>query len=281
MYVYWFCKFPPHIIKIFFFIITIGCSIIAYMYPILLRIGPLNIYSWGIMVSTGIILALYLARKRCEDFGVKRELLIDLLIFILIPGFLFARTFYVLFTEPSLLSNPLSLLTPFGGGLSIHGGILGCLIGTIIFSIRIKVSFLKITDLISLYLPLAQSVGRIGCFLNGDSYGTITTIPWGVKFPSLSGKRHPTQIYESILTLFLFILLYHLYRKKLRKIEGNLTIHYLIGYGVIRFLVEFFRESIYWGPLKAAQWASLLFIALSLFLAYYKNANEKPQRKTS
>jgi phosphatidylglycerol:prolipoprotein diacylglycerol transferase len=142
------------------------------------------------MVSIGIIFALYLAGKKCEEFGVKR--------------------------------------------ISI-------------FSKQIRTSFFKITDLISLFPPLAQSVGRIRCFLNGDSYGTVTSISWGVKFPGLSGRRHLTQIYESLLALFLFILLYLLYHKKLFKIERNLTISYLIGYSLIA----------------------------SLSLAYYKNVYEK------
>ncbi len=245
------------------------------MYPVLLKIGPLTIYSWGFMVSVGIILTLYLAGKKCEEFGVKRESLIELFSFILIPGAIFARVFYVLFTEPSLLSEPLLFLNFFHGGFSIHGAILGGIIGILIFSQQRRVSFFKITDLASLFLPLAQSVGRIGCFLNGDSYGTITSVFWGVKFPGLFGKRHPTQIYESILTLFLFIFLYHLYHKKLFKSEGNLTLSYIIGYSLIRFFVEFFRESIFWGPLKSAQWASLLIIIVSLFLAYYKNVYEK------
>jgi phosphatidylglycerol:prolipoprotein diacylglycerol transferase len=246
------------------------------VHPVLLRIGPLTLYSWGVMVSLGIMLALYLAGKKCEEFGVKRESLIELLSFILIPGAIFARVFYAFFTEPSLLSEPLLFLNFFRGGLSIHGAILGGIIGILVFSQQRRVSFFKISDLTSLFLPLAQSVGRIGCFLNGDSYGTITSVFWGVKFPGLLGRRHPTQIYESILTLFLFIFLFYLYHKKLFKLEGNLTLSYLIGYSLIRFFIEFFRESVFWGHLKIAQWASLSIIIASLPLVYYRNVYKKP-----
>jgi len=238
------------------------------------------LYSWGVIVSSGIILALYLAGKKCEEFGVKKDSLIELLAFILVPGVILARVFYVLFTEPSLLSQPLLFLNFFRGGLSMHGAILGGVIGIFIFSQQRRVSFFKISDLTSLFLPLAQSVGRIGCFLNGDSYGTITSLFWGVEFPGLLGRRHPTQIYESILTLLLFIFLYYLYHKKLFKLEGNLTLSYLTGYSLIRFFVEFFRESVFWGPLKAAQWTSLLIIIASLFLAYYKNVYENSSKSS-
>jgi phosphatidylglycerol:prolipoprotein diacylglycerol transferase len=223
------------------------------------------------MLGIGIVLALYLAEKRCEEFGVKRKFLIDLLIFTLIPGVIFARVFYLTFTEPSFLSNPLSFLIFLGSGFSIHGAILGGTIGIFIFSKQRNVSFLKTIDLISLFLPLAQSVGRIGCFLNGDSYGTITSVPWGVKFPGLLGKRHPTQIYETILDFLLFLFLYTLYQRGTFKKDGIIFLYYLIGYSFIRFLVEFFRESIFLGPLKIAQWASLLLISLLLFLLHYKN----------
>lgn len=246
------------------------------MHPVLLRIGPLTLYSWGFMVSLGILLAFYLAGKKCEEFGVKRESLIELLTFILIPGVVFARLFYVLFTEPSLLSEPLLFLNFFRGGLSIQGAIFGGIIGIIIFSKQKGTSFFKISDLISLFSPLAQSVGRIGCFLNGDSYGTITFLFWGVELPGISGKRHPTQIYESLLTLFLFLLLYYLYHKKFFKLKGNLTLSYLMGYSLIRFFVEFFRESAFWGPLKIAQWASLSIIIVSLFLTGYRNVYKNP-----
>lgn len=211
------------------------------MHPIIAKIGPLYIYSYGLMVALGFALAIFLAYREAPRFNINRDKIVDFGIVILLGGLAGARLFYVFMNIRYYIAHPLETVNITKGGLVWYGGFLiGILIG-IIFVKKNKMSFWDGADLMAPFIALAQSVGRIGCFLNGCCYGTAAPKDFalGVIFPFEEILRHPTQIYESAVLLMLFIIL----RKwqDVRHFKGEIFIGYAMLYSLSRFVIEFFR----------------------------------------
>jgi len=225
------------------------------MYPIIAKIGPFTIYSYGMMVAIAFLFGVFIARLEAVRKKVNPDLVYDLGFYLLIGSIIGARVYYIFFFDlKSFLESPLSIFKIWQGGLSIHGGIFAGIITGLIFSRFRKISFWVLADWIAPSIILGQAIGRIGCFLNGCCGGV---------------KGHPTQIYELILDFSGFLLLWNL-RKKI-KFEGGLFLLYLMMYSVIRIIVSQFRgDNLYlWGTgLTLADLTSILMfiIAAALFL---------------
>ena len=215
--------------------------------PVLFRINGFTIHSWGFFVSLGIIVSLFLMMK---EFKQKREELLNLTIITMISAIIGARLLYVLLNLDYFLSHIKQVFNVMGGGLSLFGAIGLGLFGFIVYSKLRNLDYKRYLDIFSTYIPLSQSIGRIGCFFNGCCYGSITRVPWGITY--LGGIRHPAQIYESILDFLLFLYLYSIRNKKILKIPnsrlrlklryGDKFLLYLMFYSIIRFIIEFYRE---------------------------------------
>ncbi len=214
---------------------------------ILFSVGKFHVYSWGFFVSLGVFLALLFAikdNKRYEDEIINSFWVVAL--FSIIGG----RLLFV-FGDWSYYSKHFSEIFNFsGGGLALFGAIvLGLLSFIIYFKLRHK-DYKKFLDIYAPYIPLAQSIGRIGCFFNGCCYGSLTSVPWGITY--LGGIRHPAQLYESVLDFALFLFLRRIRHKRklslfgtdFKLFKGAKFIIYLTSYSIIRFLVEFFRQDI-------------------------------------
>jgi phosphatidylglycerol:prolipoprotein diacylglycerol transferase len=161
-----------------------------------------------------------------------------LLTFALIIG---ARLFEVFIYNPSYyLQNPAQIIAVWKGGLSFHGGLIGVIIAGYLFARKKKIKFLHLCDIFVVPLALAQVLGRIGNFINGELYGTITRLPWGMKFPGAEGFRHPSQLYEAAYNLVIFSFLFIKRNKK--QPAGYLLSYFLILYPIFRFFTEFVRE---------------------------------------
>lgn len=239
------------------------------MYPILVKIGPLTLYSYGLMVAlgflSGIILAAYLAKKS----GIKPELILDLAPFVLLGSLFGARLFYVVEFWTEFRGNPLEIFFIWKGGLVFFGGLLFAVLGLWLAVKFFKLNFWKIMDILAPATALGYAIGRIGCFLNGCCYGIVTKVPWAVKFPTETVLRHSTQLYAS-LSGFLICGLLLLIFFKYRKFDGLVLILGLLFYGVYRFLIEFLRiNPKYLFNLTGAQWLSLVLIILATVL-YFK-----------
>ncbi len=225
------------------------------MYPVLLKIGPFTIYSYGTMVAIAFLIGIFIAKLEAIRKGVKINLVYDFSFYFLIGSIIGARIYYILFFGlKDFLENPVSIFMIWQGGLSIHGGILGGAITGIIFSRVRRISFWCLADIVSPSVILGQAIGRIGCFLNGCCYGI---------------SHHPTQIYELILDIAGFLLLWDL-RKKM-KFEGGLFLVYLMVYSVIRVIVSQFRaDNLYlWNTgiaLADLNSAIIFIIAMILFI---------------
>lgn len=161
----------------------------------------------------------------------------DLVLVVVMAGFVGARLFYVVQEWPWYQSQPIEILKIWKGGLVYYGGAAASLAALFIFVRRRGGSFLKTSDFVIPYIPLVHVFGRVGCFLNGCCYGKVCHLPWAVKFPSLAEPVHPIQLYEAAFNLVLFGILLRLGPEG----RGRTTALYLILYSLGRFFLEFLR----------------------------------------
>lgn len=241
------------------------------MWPVLFRIGNFGIRTYGVVLVGAFFVCLWLAKIEARRVNLSKKTIDHLANYLLLGGLLGARVYYALFYDPYYyFTKPWTLLFIWEGGLAIHGAIIGGILALYIFSRKWQINFFSLADLLAPIVLLGQAIGRLGCFLNGCCYGYPTTKPWGVIFPQDSfayyqfgyQALHPTQLYELGLDLLGFVFLW-LSRRKVA-FRGQLFSLYLISYGLIRFVVSFFRaDSLYlWGT--SLKMAHLLSIALVL-----------------
>jgi len=187
----------------------------------------------------------------------------DLALFLIPLGVLGARIYYVIFSWDQYSGNLMDILNIRGGGLAIHGGIIAGILTGFVFSRIKKIDFFKLADTVVLGVPLAQSIGRWGNFVNQEAHGGPTDLPWGIMIDGQ--KVHPTFLYESIwdLLIFLFIFL----RRKKKKYEGSIIVEYITLYSLGRFFIEGLRtDSLMLGPIRMAQFVSLLGVVVGVVL---------------
>jgi phosphatidylglycerol---prolipoprotein diacylglyceryl transferase len=227
-----------------------------HMNPNLLEIGSFQLrwYSLMYLVAFGLVYLLVRYRIRKEKYEFKIETIQDYFIWAILGVILGGRLGYVLFYNFGYyLAHPLEILLPFEfsngirftgiSGMSYHGGVLGFILATVLFCREAQIPFWRFMDLLVPVIPLGYTFGRIGNFINGELYGRVTDVPWGMVFPADPERflRHPSQLYEAFFEgIVLFVLLWLLRRRS--PFEGFLAALYLIGYGFVRFFIEFFRE---------------------------------------
>ncbi len=234
------------------------------MYPVLLAIGPVRIYSFGLFLALGIIIGSFVVWREGRNAKLDEQKLVDFLLAELLFGLLGARIYYLLlhFADFGLAPFKWFLFFHFPG-LSFIGAIFGGLIGAFIFARRQHWSFWQLGDFLVLGLSLGEAMGRIGAFLGGSAYGQITNLPWGVPMIGLLGKRHPTQIYELIAAVLTFLLLVKLEKKwQERQLPTGLNfLFYFLIFGITRFFLEIFRgDSVYFLGWRTTQIVCLFFI---------------------
>ncbi len=246
------------------------------MHPVLLKIGYIKIYSYGLMVALGFLLAVFLSERDAKKQNISPNLIMDLSIVIVLFGLLGARIFYVVSNLKYYLDNPKEIFMLTHGGLIFYGGALSGLLAAYVFLNMRKAEFLKIADVVVPYIALAHSIGRIGCFFNGCCWGKPTGLWWKVTYPGTTLAVHPTQLYESILLLALFVFLKTLRKKS--KFTGQVFLSWCMFYGFIRFLIEFLRgdNKLLFAGLTLSQIISaVLFFIGILFYFYNKRLSLK------
>jgi len=188
-----------------------------------------------------------------------------------------------------LIHDPLFLIAIWQGGMAYFGGLAGVILAIWTYSRQHKIGFLALTDVCAIPTPLALGIGRLANFVNGELYGRPTHAGWGVIFPRVDLQpRHPSQLYEAASHLLLFIILFALYNWRRGKIRpGGLSFLFLAGYGVLRFITDFWRQDdVYWGPFSDGQWFSLGIavgglIALYVWSRYTARAQSTPAPTTN
>jgi phosphatidylglycerol:prolipoprotein diacylglycerol transferase len=219
--------------------------------PIAFSVGPIAVRWYGIMYFLGYALGVYLARRRIR-LGLLplSNAQLDSLVGYLVVGMLVgARVIYALVYEPGhYLSSPAEFLRVWHGGLSFHGAVIGMTLACVLFARRNHVPVLAVTDTMALAGTPGLAFGRLGNFINGELFGRVTNVPWAMIFPGdpLRLPRHPSQLYEALAEGVLLSLLLWSLDRRARKggwsRPGLLSAAFLVGYGALRFGLEFTRQ---------------------------------------
>ncbi len=215
------------------------------MHPILLQIGGLKLYTYGLFVALGFITAIWFTKRNAKFYGVPDQVVSDLFFTTLICALAGARILYVLIHLNAYRDNLLDIFKLWNGGLVFFGGFIGAVLGAIIF-LRIKnVEIWKTADVLSPGLALGHCVGRFGCLFAGCCYGKSCTLPIALTFTNpdslapLNTPLHPTQPYMIASNFILFLMLLTIQRHK--RFNGMVFLSYIILYSLFRSIIEFFR----------------------------------------
>jgi phosphatidylglycerol---prolipoprotein diacylglyceryl transferase len=249
--------------------------------PVLISFGPLQVRWYGLMYLFGFLFSYLLVKVQLARQKIpllSSEQLLDLYFYLILGLILGARLGYVLFYNfKEYLQHPQEILAVWHGGMSFHGGLLGVMAGSWYFCKKNKIPLLRLGDLIVVAAPIGLGLGRLANFINGELYGRITTVPWGMVFPQGGPwPRHPSQLYEAFLEGgILFVLLW--FKKDSKAKTGSLVARFLIFYGVFRIFIEFFREpdiqvGYFFGYVTEGQILSLLMIVAALILFFTRRS---------
>ncbi len=211
--------------------------------PILLNLGFLQIRYYSLVFIIGFIITYYLLRyyiKKGEIENFNLEKLDTYLVYIILGVIIGARIGYFFTKHPDPFGNPLDIVKVWQGGLSFHGGLLGALASTYLFTKKYKIKFYDLADILVLPAAFSLFLGRIANFINGELVGTITTSKYCIQYQNYEGCRYPSQLYESGKNLFIFIILIITKKKNLQ--PGTLFWLFILLYGILRFLITFYRD---------------------------------------
>ena len=247
--------------------------------PVLVSIGPFSVRWYALAYIVGILAGWYYARiiiasKRL--WGGPAPLTVtdfdDFIIWITLGIILGGRIGYVLFYNLGYFAaNPLEIFALWTGGMSFHGGIIGCIVVTVLFALRRGIPVLSLGDVTLAVAPIGLFLGRLANFINGELWGRPTDVPWAMVFPSGGPfPRHPSQLYEATLEgLFLLVVLGLMVRLGALKRPGLVTGTFAVAYGIVRIFCEFFREpdpqlGFLWGGLTMGMLLSIPLILAGL-----------------
>jgi phosphatidylglycerol---prolipoprotein diacylglyceryl transferase len=242
---------------------------------ILLEVGKFKIHWYGFIMVLAILIAIYFISKLAKKREYDTSQLENLYFYVILIGLVGARLYEVFFFNWGYYqSHVLDIFKVWNGGLAIQGTILFGIVTVYIFCKKNKLVFLKYTDLLVIGLALGQSIGRWGNFFNQELYGRVSSLPWAIYIERTANYHHPLFLYEAILNLFLFLILWKLFKRN--HFNGLITLLYLGAYSGIRFVMEFMRIDP--APLvlgfRLPQLVSLVVIIFSLaliFKFYIKN----------
>jgi len=256
------------------------------VHPVLFEYGPVVIRFYGLMYVVAILVGSLLIKHEVRRRGIALtdDQVMNFIVITVVGGVIGARLYYVAFNWGYYAANPAEIPAVWHGGLAIHGGLTGGVAAAWGYLRQRSVRFWRMADCVAPALILGQAFGRFGNFMNGDAHGYPTDLPWGLVFPpgSIAGSEfpgtpiHPTMLYELVINLGIFLFLWFYLRKRAHG-RGFIFASYAAMYSAGRFLVEFFRaDALMLGPLRMAQVASLMIIALSVAAILYKRLWEAP-----
>ena len=245
--------------------------------PVLIDFGFISIRWYSLAYIFGILFAWWYGKKiiiqKFKNLEKKAEIkqFDDLITYLIISMIVGGRLGYVILYNFSFyISNPIEIIKIWEGGMSFHGGLIGIIIGTYLFSLKTKTQMLFFLDVIACVSPIGIFLGRIANFINSELIGKVTSVPWAIIFPRIDmAPRHPSQIYEAFLEgVVLFYILRFIISKKDYKV-GTCSYMFLIFYGVFRSISEYFREpdahiGYLFGLVSTGTFLSLIMIIMGL-----------------
>lgn len=251
------------------------------MNRIAFSIFAINVYWYSVCILLGIVIAYSLIAYEAKKHGISKDVVSNLMFYTILIGIVGARIYYVIFNLNYYLKNPIEILKIYNGGLAIHGGILFGLIFVYFYAKKKKFNFIRILDIVSPALIIAQAVGRWGNFFNQEAYGREVTLQtlqgfhipdFIIKGMKINGSYYyPCFLYESLLCLIGFIIIMLIRKKKNIKL-GTQIGFYFIWYGITRFFIEASRQdSLMLFNLKMAQIISIIGIVIGMMLIIRKS----------
>lgn len=237
-------------------LINLWQHIPEHIKPYIFQVGQFQVRYYGLMyiVAFTVFYLLSVYRLKHENFSYSKSDVENYFTWAVLGLLIGARLGYVFFYNFTYyISNPLEIILPFSfsdgfhftglAGMSYHGGLIGVLFSSSIFCRKYKISFWQFGDFLIPSIPLGYTFGRIGNFINGELYGRITSMPWGMYFPldTSNAPRHPSQLYEALFEGILLFIVFWSVRKK-RLFDGFFLSLYFIAYGSVRFFIEFVRD---------------------------------------
>lgn len=247
------------------------------MLPIIANFGSITIRSYGLMIALGVVAGYLAARARAKRIKLNDDHLIDLLFYLLIFCIIGAKLLYILTNDTLFyLHNPIEIFRSAGEGLSFFGIIPAGILVAIVYAKRHKINIWALLDVLASGVLIGYSIGRIGCFLNGCCYGVPSDFWFTFGFQNVNFTRLPTQLYTSFLALLGFLHLYFIDVHK--RFYGKTTGFLFIDYGVITFIIEFWRDvtrvSWLWNIFSASQLLALLLIPIGILVLIYCSAHQ-------
>ncbi len=215
------------------------------MHPIAFHLGQFAVHWYGVMMAVAFLAGLWTASRRGVRDNIAPERTLDVGPWLIVGAIVGARTLHVVtYWREEFAGKPIwEIFMVQHGGLVFYGGLAGASLGCILYARRKHIPLWKLADILAPSIALGYVFGRIGCFLNGCCYGRACTLPWAVHFPkgheTYPNGVHPTELYDSLLNLILYVGLAWLYRRK--KFDGEVFAAYLMCYAVTRSIVESFR----------------------------------------
>lgn len=244
------------------------------MHPVILRAGPVIVYSYGLFVALGFLVTAFLSSREARRVGISSQLITDLLLVCLVSGIAGARALHVILNPFYYLDRPIEIFMLNRGGLAFQGGLIAALVAGLFYLKRQNLSYRRAGDILAQYIPLGQALGRIGCLLNGCCYGKFATGAVMFYLPGHLFPRHPTQIYYAVFHVFTFFLLRLIAMRMPR--PGTCFFLYFIMDSIGRLGIDFFRgdlDRVFSGLTVSQYISAAILIAASAFLI--RNSNEK------
>jgi phosphatidylglycerol---prolipoprotein diacylglyceryl transferase len=261
--------------------------------PELFSLGPLTVYTYGVLLAAAYLLGLKLAMVRARSRGLDPTRMLDLGIYIIISALVGAKVLLFFVDFEQFRRNPAELLSLARSGGVFYGGLILAVAVAFWYMRRHGLPLWQTCDVFAPGIALGHAIGRLGCLAAGCCYGRPTSVPWAITFTNpaaaanvgtpLGVPLHPTQLYESSAELLILILLLATERKG-RSYPGRTFWLYMMLYGISRFVIEFFRgddRGMVFGTLSTSQFISLLIVPLSVFMLFWLGRRSQPSAAES
>lgn len=256
------------------------------MFPELVTLGPFTLHTYGLFVALGFLAGLLVATRIAGSQGIPSQTILDMAFVMILSGIVVSRLFYVFIDLPHFFRHPLDVFRIWEGGLVFSGGILGAA-GAMVWYVRKRgLGLWEICDIFAPAAAIGQAIGRVGCLMAGCCYGLPTKAWWGITFshPKCLAPTgialHPTQVYEVLAGLGIFLVLLALSAR--RRYTGQVLLWYLILHSTLRLWVERYRGDdrglVFGGPMTLTQLVALAILACAVAMVLYRSRAEAKKR---